>query len=134
MMQNEPVAKTLENYRLEAKQTVDEVTTQQVEQMINEGGWVVLDVREPDEFQEGHIPGAMNIPRGFIEVKADHDHHKKDPRMQDRKQKFICYCGGGTRSLLAAKTLKEMGFDDAVSMAGGYRQWEDEGRRSERKL
>jgi rhodanese-related sulfurtransferase len=124
--------KTLEDYAEEARKQVKEVSPDEVDRMINEGGWVVLDVREPDEYAEGHIPGAINCSRGFLEVKADPEHHKRDERLQDRTQKFICYCGGGCRSLLAAKTMKEMGFQDAVSMTGGWKGWQDEGRAEEK--
>ena len=58
-------------------------------------GWEFIDVREPDEFAEGHIPGARNFPRGFLEVRADFEHPKRDPWLEDRGRKMILYCGGG---------------------------------------
>ncbi|MGI8922858.1 MAG: rhodanese-like domain-containing protein [Fimbriimonadales bacterium] len=118
--------KSLNDYADEAKETVREILPEEAGPMADTG-WVLLDVREEDEYDEGHIPGAMLIPRGVLEVRADLDHHKRDQRLQDRNQRFICYCGGGIRSLLAAKVLKEMGFADAVSLCEGWRGWQERG-------
>lgn len=119
--------KKLSEYVAEAKQTVDEVSPPGTQKLAESGEWLILDVREPDEFAEGHIPGAINISRGFLEVKADENHHKRDERLQDRNQKIICYCAGGIRSLLAAKTLLEMGFDEVISMEEGWSGWTNRG-------
>ncbi|MBL1149869.1 MAG: hypothetical protein HND42_06630 [Armatimonadetes bacterium] len=126
------MGKSLEDFTNEARRVVREVDPEQVFGLVNGEGWLLLDVREPDEFAEGHLPGAINIPRGFLEVKADLQHYKRDERLQDRHQKVLCYCGGGHRSLLAAKTLLEMGFGDAVSMAGGWTEWTLRGFPTER--
>ncbi len=120
------MSKSLNDYVAEAKETVREIMPEEVGPMVNTG-WVLLDVREEDEYEAGHISGAMLVPRGVLEVKADLEHHKRDPRLADRSQKFVCYCGGGKRSLLAAKVLKEMGFADAVSMCEGWRGWQERG-------
>lgn len=117
------MGRSLEDFTNEARRVVREVDPEQVYDLVQGEGWLLLDVREPDEFAEGHLPGAINVPRGFLEVKADLEHYKRDERLQDRSQKVLCYCGGGHRSLLAAKTLLEMGFADAVSMAGGWTEW-----------
>jgi rhodanese-related sulfurtransferase len=118
--------KSLSDFTAEARNIVDEVAADSVADLVA-SGWTLIDVREPDEFAEGHIPGALNFPRGFLEVRADFEHPKRDQRLQDRNQRFICYCGGGHRSLLAAKTLKEMGFADAVSLSGGWTGWVENG-------
>ncbi len=89
----------------------------------NREGWSFLDVREPDEFAAGRIPGARNYPRGFLEVKADLEHPKRDAWLADRGRPLVLYCGGGNRSALAAKTLHEMGFTRVVSLAEGWRGW-----------
>jgi len=86
-------------------------------------GWHFLDVREADEWAEGHIPGARLVPRGFLEVKADLEHPKRDPWLADRSRKLVLYCGGGNRSALAAATLREMGFTNVVSLAEGWAGW-----------
>lgn len=85
--------------------------------------WTFVDVREGDEFSAGHIPGARHSPRGFLEVRADLKHHKRDVWFEDRDRKLILYCGGGNRSALAAQTLMQMGFTQVVSMAGGFAAW-----------
>lgn len=117
------MSKSLEDFYEEAKKTVTEITPAEAAKLIDEGGFTILDVREPDEFDEAHIPGAINIPRGFLEVKADLLHHKRDPRLQDRNQKIIAYCGGGYRSCLAASTLQQMGFESVLSVNGGWSAW-----------
>ncbi len=86
-------------------------------------GWHFVDVREPDEFAAGHIPGARLFPRGFLEVRADLEHPKRDPWLADRERKLVLYCGGGHRSALAARTLQEMGFRQVRSLAEGWSGW-----------
>ena len=120
------MAKSLKDFVDEALATVPEVGPADLPRLKAEG-WTVLDVREPDEFAEGRIPGAINVPRGFLEVKADLDHPKRDPALADRSRKFVCTCGGGHRSALAAKTLGEMGFADVVSLRGGWRAYTEGG-------
>lgn len=117
--------KSLKDYVDEALRTVHEVSPEEVLAMIESGEWMILDVREPDEYAEGHLPHAINIPRGFLEVRADLEHYKRDERMQDRNQRILCYCGGGHRSALAARVLQEMGFQDAVSMREGWTGWNE---------
>ena len=90
-------------------------------------GWHIVDVREPDEFAEGHLPGARNSPRGFLEVRADLEHYKRDPWFEDRARPIVVYCGGGHRSALAAWTLAQMGFTSVESMAEGWTGWTERG-------
>ena len=80
-------------------------------------------MREPDEYAAGRVPGAHNVPRGFLEVRADLDHPKRDAWLADRHRPLVLYCGGGNRSALAAQTLQEMGFARVVSMAEGWSGW-----------
>ena len=82
---------------------------------------VVLDVREPDEYEQGALPGAVHIPRGHLESQVEH-------RIPDRDTPVVVYCAGGTRSAFAAKTLTDLGYTDVVSMAGGFNRWKNEGR------
>ena len=123
------MAKTLDDLVAAALTSVREVTVEQLEDL---AGYTVLDVREQDEFDAGHIPGAVHIPRGFIEVKADHHHPKKDERLQDRSKKIVTYCGGGLRSALAAQTMQGMGFEEVVSLKGGWAAYSDSSRPIER--
>ena len=90
-------------------------------------GWHFLDVREAEEYAEGHLPGARNAPRGFLEVRADLSHYKRDPWFEDRARKLVLYCGGGHRSALATRTLSEMGFGQVRSLAEGYTGWIERG-------
>ena len=88
-----------------------------------------LDVREPDEFAEGHIPGAHLLPRGLLEPRAAADSPSRDPELHDTARPIVVYCGSGARSALAALTLGELGFTNVVSMAGGMLVWKRESRR-----
>lgn len=117
--------KALRDYVSEALESVREV---EPDDLASLPGYVLLDVREPDEFAAGRIPGSRNVPRGFLEVRVDLEHPKRDETLADRNLKFVCICGGGHRSALAAKTLQEMGFAEAVSLAGGWSRWTAEGR------
>ena len=79
-----------------------------------------LDVRELDEWDEGHIPGALHIPRGHLESRIE-------GAAPDRKRPVVVYCAGGARSAFAAKTLEELGYASVVSLAGGYTDWKRNG-------
>jgi molybdopterin/thiamine biosynthesis adenylyltransferase/rhodanese-related sulfurtransferase len=80
----------------------------------------VIDVREGDEWQGGHLPGAVHVPRGYLEARIE-------AAVPDRGAEVILYCAGGARSALAARTLAEMGFASVASMAGGFGRWTDQG-------
>jgi len=121
------VAKTLKDFVDAALERVTEIDPEWVRNEAPGSGYMILDVREPDEFAAGHVPGAINVPRGFLEVRADLDHYKRDERLGDRGLKLICYCGGGHRSALAADTLRQMGFCDPLSMRGGWTLWVERG-------
>ena len=82
---------------------------------------VFLDVREPDEFDQGAVPGAVFIPRGHLEAQVE-------GRIPDRDTPIVVFCAGGVRSAFATKTLGELGYTDVVSMTGGFNQWKDQGR------
>src|SRR5438445_11712264 len=77
---------------------------------------VIVDVREKDEFDESHIPDAVHMSRGMVEL----DVEEKFP---DRNTTIICHCGGGGRSALAAESLQKMGYKNVRSMAGGFKAW-----------
>jgi len=81
---------------------------------------VFLDVREADEYEQGAIPGATHLPRGFLEVQIE-------GRITDKSAPIVVYCAGGTRSAFAAKSLSDLGYTDVVSLAGGFNRWKDEG-------
>ncbi len=120
------MARSLADFVREALEAIDEISPEEAAQILEQpqrAGWFFIDVREPDEFAAGHIPGARNFPRGFLEVRADLEHYKRDPWLEDRGRKLILYCGGGHRSALAGKTLQEMGFRQIRSLAGGWTAW-----------
>jgi rhodanese-related sulfurtransferase len=120
------MSKSLADLVRRALQSVDEILPESALQIIEKpdrAGWHFVDVREPDEYAGGHIPGARSFPRGFLEVRADLEHKKRDPWLEDRDRKLILYCGGGHRSALAALSLKEMGFRRVLSLAGGWTRW-----------
>ena len=121
------MAKGMKDFVAEARARVAEVSTEDVATM-SDGSILLLDVREPGEFQAGFLPGAVNVPRGMLEAKADPSMPPHDARLADREQAIIVYCASGARSLLAASTLLEMGFTNVKSMAGGFSAWQQGGR------
>jgi molybdopterin/thiamine biosynthesis adenylyltransferase/rhodanese-related sulfurtransferase len=82
---------------------------------------VVLDVREADEYEQGALPGALHIPRGFLESQVE-------SKVTDKDAEVVVYCAGGTRSAFAAETLQQLGYTNVVSLAGGFNKWKNEGR------
>jgi len=118
------MAKTFQDIMAEARKEIPEVTVQQVNDIVKNNGasHVLLDVREKDEWREGHLEGALPLPRGFLEIKVE-------TAVRDKSTPIITYCAGGTRSLLAGKILKEMGYQNVSSMAGGYSAWKNAGFR-----
>ena len=104
----------------QAKAEIREVDTAGGEQLLAEG-WTLLDVREPDEYEQGAIAGSVHIPRGQLESSIEN-------RVPDRSTPLVAMCAGGVRSAFAAVTLEQMGYTDVVSMDGGFNKWKDEGR------
>ncbi len=104
-----------------AKAAIREVEPAEAEQEIANGGAVVLDVREPDEYEQGALPGAVHIPRGTLETSVE-------GKIPDKSSHVVIYCAGGTRSAFAAQTMQELGYTDVASVIGGFNRWKDEGR------
>jgi molybdopterin/thiamine biosynthesis adenylyltransferase/rhodanese-related sulfurtransferase len=105
----------------QAKSQITEIEPAEAQERINAGGVLVLDVREPDEFEQGTLADVLHIPRGHLEAQIE-------GRATDRGQEIIVYCAGGIRSAFAARTLHELGYTNVLSMAGGFGRWKDEGR------
>jgi molybdopterin/thiamine biosynthesis adenylyltransferase/rhodanese-related sulfurtransferase len=103
-----------------AKAEIAEVSTETAAAHIVEG-YTVLDVREPDEYQEGALLDAIHIPRGHLESQIE-------SRIPDKTTPVMIYCAGGVRSAFAARTMQELGYTTVESMEGGYGRWKDEGR------
>ena len=105
-----------------AKAEIREVDTDAAEHLLSERpDTMVLDVREADEYEQGALPGALHIPRGFLESQIEN-------KAPERGAPLLVYCAGGTRSAFAARTLGELGYTDVVSMAGGFNKWKNENR------
>jgi len=104
-----------------AKAAVREIEPAEAESEMTRDDAVVLDVREPDEYEQGAIPGALHIPRGTLETSIE-------GRIPDKSAHVVVYCAGGTRSAFAAETMQELGYTDVASMVGGFNRWKDEGR------
>jgi molybdopterin/thiamine biosynthesis adenylyltransferase/rhodanese-related sulfurtransferase len=103
----------------EAKSKIREVEPSEVVDLV--GATTFLDVREPDEYEQGAVPGAVHIPRGHLEFQVE-------GRLLDKDAPIVVYCAGGVRSAFAAKTLGDIGYTDVVSVIGGFNRWKDEGR------
>src|ERR671912_470972 len=103
-----------------AKATVSSISTEAAAERIA-SGYTVLDVREPDEYQEGALPGAIHIPRGHLESQVEN-------RLSDKSKPVLVYCASGVRSVFAANTLQQLGYETVDEMAGGFNRWKDEGR------
>ncbi|MBI2179436.1 MAG: molybdopterin-synthase adenylyltransferase MoeB [Deltaproteobacteria bacterium] len=116
------MAKTFQELMAEARKEVPEVSAQQVNDLLRNNGKspVILDVRESDEWRQGHLEGAISLPRGFLEIKVE-------STLPDKNTPIIAYCAGGVRSLIAGKALKELGYQNVTSMAGGYAAWKNAG-------
>jgi sulfur-carrier protein adenylyltransferase/sulfurtransferase len=105
-----------------AKEQIREVDPREVHDMAQNGnGAVIVDVREQQEFEESHLPGALHVPRGHLESRIE-------GAAKDRSQRLVLYCASGNRSALAAKTLQdELGYENVESMTGGITLWKDRG-------
>jgi len=110
--------KTKSELLKDARINVPEVTPQELSRQSPRPA--ILDVREKQEADAGMLPGARLVPRGFLELRIEE-------LLPDRGADVVLYCGGGTRSLLAGKTLREMGYTRVRSMSGGFSAWKDAG-------
>src|SRR3989454_6928846 len=111
------------NYRellQQARSEISEIDATQARERIESGEPVVVDVREQEEWDEGHIPGAVHVPRGHLESRIER-------LAPDTGRPVVVYCSAGNRSAFAAKTLAELGYEDVVSLAGGFTDWKRNG-------
>src|SRR5581483_4805017 len=107
-------------YRDLLARTKDEISEVDAARAQSLDGALWVDVRELDEWQEGHLPGAVHVPRGFLESRIEQV-------APDRNQEIVVYCAGGNRSAFAAKSLQELGYEHAHSLAGGFTDWKRNG-------
>ena len=125
-----PLLKMAEHTRFEklvadAKKHITEISPQDAAAKSQSGNAVIVDVREKDEWDEEHIPDAVHMSRGTIEL----DIEEKIP---DLSQTIITHCGGGGRSALAAESLQKIGYKNVRSMAGGFKAWKAAGLPTEK--
>ncbi|MEE8390686.1 MAG: molybdopterin-synthase adenylyltransferase MoeB [Anaerolineae bacterium] len=104
-----------------ARSQITEVTSHDVQYRLDAGEeMTIVDIRERDEFAQGHLPGAVFIPRGFLELQIEQVQY-------DRSKPIVLYCAGGVRSALAARNLNEMGYENIQSLIGGFDGWKNAG-------
>jgi sulfur-carrier protein adenylyltransferase/sulfurtransferase len=104
----------------EAKAEIDEVDAVRARELIESGDPLIVDVREQDEWDEGHVPGAVHLPRGHLESRIE-------ALAPDHERPVLIYCAAGNRSAFAAKTLGELGYTDVASLSGGFTDWKRNG-------
>lgn len=104
----------------QAKQHITEISPADAQKQADGGEAVLIDVREEEDWNEGHADGAKHLSRGIIELEIEEE-------IPDLKTPIICYCGGGSRSALVAESLQKMGYENVRSLAGGLRAWKEAG-------
>ncbi|KIX12506.1 rhodanese-like domain-containing protein [Dethiosulfatarculus sandiegensis] len=104
------------NLVTEAKKQIKVVDLETAKSKLGQNGWVILDVRTEKEFKRGHLPGAVNIPRGKLEFAMQ-------DKLPNNNANILVYCKKGGRAVLATKTLQNMGYKNAVSMFPGFTDW-----------
>jgi len=102
------------------KKEIKEISVQQLKEKLNHNGLILIDVRELDEWTQGKIDGSHHIPRGLLEFQVENV-------VMDRKAPIALTCAGGVRSVLAARSLQEMGYANVTSVAGGFGAWKNAG-------
>ncbi|OAF11753.1 hypothetical protein AYJ54_07780 [Bradyrhizobium centrolobii] len=104
------------------------LTPGEAKELLDHGGVTVIDVGEEWQLLErGTLPGARNVTRGELEIKADTKEERRDLALRDRHQKILLTCGGGGKTTLSAAALQEMGFTDVSVLQGGCRGWQKAG-------
>jgi len=107
----------------EAKKHIAEISPQDAVAKLKSGEAVIVDVRDKDEWDEGHIPGAMHMSRGMLELNIEE-------KVPDLNAMIICHCGGGGRGALATESLQKKGYKNVRNMAGGFKAWKAAGFRT----
>lgn len=119
------MAKSYEEMVTEAKEASEQTNPDAVRNALESGEDItILDVREPNEWEEGHIKGAKLLPRGLLEYRAADELPNKDARI-------VTHCALGGRGALSAKSLQEMGYTNVANMEGGVKAWRERGYETE---
>lgn len=103
------------------KGEIKEMTPEELNQQLTQANISIIDIRENEELSTGHLPNAIFIPRGFLELRIE-------STAPERDQTICLYCGGGNRSALAARSLQELGYTKVFSLEGGISRWIRENR------
>lgn len=114
-----PLSARFQKLAAEAKSRVKEVSPAEALDQ-HKSGALLVDVREAEEFTKAHAAGALHLSRGTLELKIE-------DAAPDLAKPIVCYCGGGSRSALAADSLQRMGYTNVASLAGGFKAWKDQG-------
>jgi rhodanese-related sulfurtransferase len=115
----------------DAKSKVENLDPDAVERELDDGGALLVDIRDAPELDaDGKIPGALHVPRGMLEFRADTTSPYHQPPL-DPSKRVILHCASGGRSALAAQTLQEMGYEDVAHLDGGIKAWKDAGKPTE---
>jgi len=104
----------------DTKKNITEISPGDAAAKSKSGNAVIIDVRDKDEWDEGHIPGAIHMSRGTIELDIEE-------KVSDPNAMIICHCGGGGRGALATESLQKMGYKNVRNMAGGFKAWKAAG-------
>jgi molybdopterin/thiamine biosynthesis adenylyltransferase/rhodanese-related sulfurtransferase len=104
----------------QVKSEIDELDSARAREFIADDSPAIVDVREREEWDEGHLPGAVHLPRGHLESRIER-------AVPDKSQPVLLYCASGNRSAFAAKTLEELGYERVASLAGGFTDWKRNG-------
>jgi rhodanese-related sulfurtransferase len=119
----------------EARASVEEVSVQDAHEGMRDGTvHMLIDVREPFEWDKAHLPDAVNVPRGLLELRADPESPVTNPELSgDKDARVIVYCtkAPSARSMLAAQTLGRMGYSNVAALRGGLEEWQSAGLPSE---
>ena len=122
------MAKTLSDFISAARERVTDIQADDLEELLEDNEDVLLvDVREPYEYEKAHIPGAILVPRGMLEGAADPNNaHRIEALYSAREKPVVIYCETGARAAMAVDTLQQMGFANVKNLAGGIKMWEAE--------
>ena len=104
-----------------AKAVIQECNVQEAAEHLQQGA-LALDVREPQEFMQGHLPDAVLMPRGVLEFRVG-DH----PALKNKEHEILVYCQAGGRGGLATQTLQQMGYTRVINIIGGFSAWAEAG-------
>ena len=115
--------KTLQELVAEAKANVGHISPDELTDV--DESVILIDVRDEPDYEEEHLPNAVSLPRGYLELDIDEI-------TTDENAHIVTYCGGGTRATLSANTLKNMGYENVSVLTGGFRGWKSSGLPTEK--